>query len=251
MIYGSTGHFTRALDYPDNHVVGLELKHILIALVIAVIAYAIREVRRWRLSLRPKRPDLGMEEAWRHWLEGIPKHPDTRFIPPEVTPESLSEEAHSDVERGLTQMEDQILASDNERWVLRYMILGAATLSLQLGAIAEQDESARKGLIKGYKDGMDFLLREAVAGSAVKWIVLRDYAHWRFDDAVTDDWFHQYMDVARPYIREKVRLAKEYVLSADTGAARFAAIYDTLLAELRDKTLKTRPKRRFVRADLP
>ena len=30
-----------------------------------------------------------------------------------------------------------------------------------------------------------------------------------------------------------------------------AALYDTLLSELREKMLRTRPKRRFVRPDLP
>ena len=237
--------------YPDNHVIGLELQHIVYALIIAIIAYAIREARRWRLSLRPKRTDLAMEEAWEHWLDGSPKHPDVRLIPPDLTAEAVSGEVRSDAKKNLLVIEDAILASDNERWVLREMILGSATLSLLLGAIAEQDEAARKALIKGYEEGMDLILNEAVTASTIKWIVLRDYAHWRFDDAVTDDWFQHYMHIARPYIREKVRLAKEFVLKADTGAERFAALYDTLLSELREKMLRTRPKRRFVRPDLP
>ena len=59
------------------------------------------------------------------------------------------------------------------------------------------------------------------------------------------------MGQAGPYIREKVRLAKEHILQADPGAGRFAELYDTLLGELRDKMLKARPKRRFVPSDLP
>ena len=237
--------------YPDNHVIGLELRHILYALIIAIFAYAIREVRRWRLSLRPRRPDLSMEEAWSHWLDGNPKHPDGQLIPPDLTAGAVSGQVRDDAKKNLLAIEEAILASDNERWVLRNMILGSATLSLQLAAIAEQDEVARKALIKGYEEGMGLILNEAVTASTVKWIVLRDYAHWRFDDAVIDDWFQQYMHIARPYIREKVRLAKEFVLTADIGAERFAAVYDTLLTELREKMLRTRPKKRFARPDLP
>ena len=77
------------------------------------------------------------------------------------------------------------------------------------------------------------------------------YARWKFDDAVEDDWFHNYMNLARPYIREKVRLAKEHVIQMDASAARFAEIYDALLAELKEKMIKARPKQRFVRPDLP
>ena len=106
-------------------------------------------------------------------------------------------------------------------------------------------------LIKGYEEGMDTLLRAAITSSTVKWIVLRVYARWKFDDAVSNDWFHLYMHTARPYIREKVRLAREFVLRADAGAERFAEIYDTLLGELQEKMLKARPKKRFVRPDLP
>ena len=107
-----------------------------------------------------------------------------------------------------------------------------------------------RGFLRGYEPDMDELLVNAVTSSAVKWVVLREYARWKFDDAVAGDWFHEYMGLAGPYIREKVRLAKEHVLQADPSAGRFAQLYDTLLGELRDKMLRTRPKKRFVRRDL-
>lgn len=231
--------------------IGLELHHIAWALVIAVIAYIIREIRRWRHDVRPRRPDLTMEEAWNHWIEGTPSHPDSRFIPANLNPAKTPDHVRQDARRSLYEMEDAILDSDNERHVLRRMILANATLALQLDAIAAQEEGARAALVKGYAPGMEQLLRDAVSASTLKWLVLRDYARWRFDDAVSSDWFHQYMHLARPYIREKVRLAKEFMLEADTGAGKFAEVYDTLLAELRDRSLKTRPKRRFVRPDVP
>ena len=40
-------------------------------------------------------------------------------------------------------------------------------------------------------------------------------------------------------------------LQMDASAARFAEIYDALLAELQEKMIKARPKQRFVRPDLP
>lgn len=237
--------------YPDNHVIGLELRHIAYALAIAVIAYIIREVRRRRRDVRPRRPGLTMEEAWNHWGEGAPNHPDAGFIPANLTPARTPDNVRQDARRNLYEMEEAILDSDNQRYVLRRMILANATLALQLEAITAQEEGARAALVKGYEAGMEQLLRDAVTASTLKWLVLRDYARWRFDDAVSSDWFHQYMHLAHPYIREKVRLAKEFMLEADAGAGKFAEVYDTLLGELRDRSLKTRPKRRFVRPDVP
>lgn len=238
--------------YPENLVIGLELKHIVYALIIAVIAYAIREYRRWRNSIRPLYPDMELDDAWQRCLQSIANHPDARFIPAGLAPASAREPVRQDAEHSLLHLAEQVRNSDDhERHIIRRMILANATLALQLDALSHSSEQARLALIKGYDAGMAELVDNAVASSMLKWIVLRQYAHWKFDDAVADDWFHEYMGQAGPYIREKVRLAKEHVLQADSGAGRFAELYDTLLGEIRDKMLKVRPKRRFVPTDLP
>ncbi len=230
---------------------GLDLEHILLALVIAVVIYVIREIHRWRVTVRPRRPDLTMEEAWQQWSGALVRHPDREFIPDGLTVEALPEHVRADCERNLALMGRQAEGADEaERIVIRRFILSNATLAALLDAIGQQDEDARQALVKGYQAGMDALLRDAVTSTTVKWIVLREYARWKFDDAVTDDWFHHYLHTARPYIREKVRLARVHMLETDTGAGQFVAVYDTLLEELRNRVLRARPKRRFVRPDL-
>ena len=82
------------------------------------------------------------------------------------------------------------------------------------------------------------------------WLALRYYLRLKYDDAVADDWLHHFLRVARPYVREKVRLARDYLVEVDPSAGRFAEIYDKLLDELRREMLKTPPKRRFPPADL-
>lgn len=191
-------------------------------------------------------------DAWERWLEGIADHPDARFIPSGFSAAGVTQEVRQDAERGLALLQNQIAGSDDhERQLVRRSILANATLAALLDALSTTSEEARAALVKGYEPGMAELINNATASSHVKWIVLRDYARWKFDDAVANDWFHEYMGKAKPYIREKVRLAKEYVLRTDPGAGRFAELYDTLLSELRDRLLKTPPKRRFVPSDLP
>ena len=192
-----------------------------------------------------------MREAWELWQEGVRNNPDLRFAPPGVGSSAIPEHIRADAWRGVQEAERRCLEAASPRLALRRAILANATIALQLQAIGECDEGARKALIKGYRPGMDHLLRDAVASCTVKWIVLRQYARWKYDDAVASDWFHQYMHLAKPYVREKVRLAKDFVLLMNEGARRFAEIYDTLLGELRDRTLKARPKKRFVKPDLP
>lgn len=230
---------------------GLTIDHLLYALIIAVIAYVFRALHRWRTHVDPKRPDLTMQEAWEQWLEGDARHPDQRFAPSATGDAEVPDHVRADVKRGVLEIERLSLEAGNPRLAIRRAIFANATMALQLEAVAESDEQARQALIKGYQAGMDQLLRDAVASCRLKWIVLREYARWKYDDAVASDWFHQYMHLAKPYIREKVRLARDFVLSTDEGAARFAEIYDTLLNELREKMLKTRPKKRFVKPDLP
>ncbi len=229
----------------------LSLRHLLYALLIAVAVYIVREVRRGRRRVRPRRPDFRIEEAWANWKAGIARHPDQRLLTPLANPSSTPAPLLASIEQSLRETERLAAQADNPRLFLRRAALSSATLALQLAAIAEQDEPARRALIQGYEEGMDSRLRDAVAAHTARWVVLREYARWKFDDAVPNDWFHHYMDFAGPYVREKVRLAREFILRADPGAGRFVQIYDQLLAELRDRVLKTPPKKRFVPAGLP
>jgi hypothetical protein len=141
-------------------------------------------------------------------------------------------------------------ASEDGRNIVRRAILASATVALLLETIAECDEAGRAALIRGYEAGMDGLIRDASAGSRLKWIVLRNYARWKYDDAVQEDWFHRYMHLAKPYIREKVRLSREYLLEAQEGSKRFVEFYDQLLGDLVKDALRTRPKKRFVPPDI-
>jgi len=232
-------------------VVGIELEHILYALILAAAAYVVRELRRWRHEIRPKNPTMTIRQAWKRWEEGIRKHPDRRFAGAALRPDAVPEPLREHVRRHLEEMAALAAsAEEHERHAVRRMILSQVTLELLLDALARSDETSRQALIQGYQPGMAEALRQAAVASRVKWLVLRDYARWKFDDAVPDDWFHHYRGLAGPYIRERVRLARSYMLEADAGAGRFIEIYDTLLAELRDQALKARPKKRFPPGDL-
>lgn len=225
---------------------GLTLHHLLYALIAGVVAYLVREIRRRRMAVRPRRPEMTIGDAWSLLANETAASPDTLLTSIQASPD-----ARQEAERITRDAETASLGSDNPRLAIRRAILATATTALQLEAIGEHDEEARQALISGYELGMDPLLREAIASSHLAWFVLRVYGRWKFDDAVTDDWFHNYMRMARPYIREKVRLAKEHVMQMDPSAARFAEIYDALLAELQDKMSKAPPKHRFVRPDIP
>ncbi|MCP5110756.1 MAG: hypothetical protein GY953_07980 [bacterium] len=225
---------------------GLELSHLVYALVIAVIAYVAREIHRWRHTVRPRTPHMTMEEAWESFQPTAP-NPDRELTEVSVFPDRILAE----VKQGVLDAERQSEEAPSARLAIRGFILSNAAISLHLEAIAQGEEEARKALIKGYEPGMDLLLNDAVAGATLKWLVLRHYARWKFDDAVGNDWFHQYMGLARPYVREKVRLAQAYVVSVDESVGRFAEIYDKLLAELGESALKARQKKRFVPPDLP
>jgi len=81
------------------------------------------------------------------------------------------------------------------------------------------------------------------------WQALREYLRLKYDDAVADDWFDHFTSVARPYIREKVRLTREFALHLDAGAERYARIYDELLQELVQEALAAPQKQSFVPPD--
>ena len=82
------------------------------------------------------------------------------------------------------------------------------------------------------------------------WKALRAYLRLKYDDAVADDWFDHFVSVARPYIREKVRLTREFALHLDEGTERFARIYDALLEDLLNEALAAPQKKTFVPPDL-
>jgi hypothetical protein len=189
-----------------------------------------------------------MEEAIELARHSSQSHPDRSLQPARV---DLAGEMDSDTRQSLLAVERNALSSTNPRLSIREAILQNATLAMQLDAIAGEDEEARQALITGYQPGMGERLEAAAVSFHVAWYVLRTFARWKFDDAVASDWFHNYVLTARPYVREKVRLAREAVLHVDVSASRFAAIYDTLLAELQQKIRSAPSKKRFVRPDLP
>jgi len=105
------------------------------------------------------------------------------------------------------------------------------------------------------------LYLEAIAGLGVPdtseplracvetWTTLRVYLRLKYDDAVAEDWFDHFVSVARPYIREKVRLTREFALHLDEGTERFARIYDALLQDLLTEALAAPQKKTFVPPD--
>jgi hypothetical protein len=92
-------------------------------------------------------------------------------------------------------------------------------------------------------------IAEPLRASVETWQTLRAYLRLKYDDAVADDWFDHFVSVARPYIRERVRLTREFALHLDEGTERFARIYDTLLQEQFNEALAAPQKKTFVPPD--
>jgi hypothetical protein len=204
------------------------------ALAIAAVVYALRE-RHWqRTRIRPARPDLTMEQAWEKWRAPA------GFAP---SPAVLAEAKQS-----LRETESAL--GDGDIAGLRREILRSATTALYLETILELPETERGVLLKGYEPGMEPLVRSVIEVSAVRWRVMREYGRLKYDDTSPEDWFHHYMEFAGPYIREKVRMAREYLVELNEGAGRVVEIYDVLLRDLETRLLKSPRKRRFVPADL-
>jgi hypothetical protein len=133
---------------------------------------------------------------------------------------------------------------------LRREIVRSVTTALYLETILELSEAERKVLLKGYEDGMEALVRRVIGVSNVRWRVLREYGRLKFDDAGPEDWFEQYVHVAAPYIREKVRLARAFLVELDQGASRLVEIYDDLLRDLESNLVKSPRKKRYAPPDL-
>jgi hypothetical protein len=201
---------------------------LLAALAIAALAYVLRERHRKRTRIQPARPDLTTDEAWQLW----------RADPEHQAPDDVLAQARAS------------LHDPDSMDSLRREILRSATTALYLEAILELAETERKALLKGYEEGMEPLLRSVIGVSNVRWRVLRLYGRLKYDDAVAEDWFEQYVAVAAPYIREKVRLARAFLVEFDAGASRLVEIYDELLRDLETRLLKSPPKRRYAPPDL-
>ena len=86
--------------------------------------------------------------------------------------------------------------------------------------------------------------------SNVRWRMLREFGRLKYDDAAREDWFEQYTAVAGPYIREKVRLARAFLVELDQGASRLVEIYDELLRDLAANLVESPRKKRFAPPDL-
>jgi len=135
-----------------------------------------------------------------------------------------------------------------------------ALLEIERAALATGDArvALRRAAIENAVAG---LYLEAIAGFGVEntgemlrahneiWRALREYLRLKYDDAVPDDWFDHFTGIARPYIREKVRLTREFALHLDEGAERYARIYDELLQELLQEALAAPQKKSFVPPD--
>jgi hypothetical protein len=228
-----------------------DLVPLLIALGAATAIYVLRELRRRRLRIRPPMPTLTMHEAWDIWERGSQNKIDAAFVPVQAKPDSIPDRVRAAALANVLETERVCAKAENPRVALRRAILDSAAIALHIEAISQFGEQERKALLKGYTEGMDELLVDALAISTLKWIVLREYARLKYDDAAEADGFHYFMQVAKPYIRERVRLARDHVLELNEGSRRFAEIYDALLSELRQQMLKARPKRQFVPPDLP
>lgn len=227
-----------------------DLLPLLAGLAVAAIVYTTRELRRKRHRINPALPDLTMEEAWAIWTQSAETKPDSVFAMALAEQGVLTPPVESEALKGLLDGEKLYQEADHPRLALRSAILDNAAIAMHLDAISGFGEAERAALLRGYAEGMDAALQEARKICTLKWIVLRQYARLKYDDAVAGDWFHHFMRIARPYILEKTRLTREHVLQMDEGSRRFVEIYDALLNDLRVEMLKARPKKRFVEPDL-
>src|SRR5205814_1705299 len=190
---------------------------LIMALAIATVMYIVRDRHRKRTRIAPARPDLTLTEAWELWRA------------------QRNFEATEDV---LAQTRDSLEEPDSLD-SLRREIVRSATTALYLEAILQLGDAERKALLKGYQEGMERLLRGIVGVSNVRWRVLREYGRLKYDDAAPEDWFEQYVQVAAPYIGEKVRLARAFLVELDQSASRLVEIYDELLHDLESNLLKS------------
>jgi len=147
---------------------------------------------------------------------------------PDITMRDVSGEPR------LLEIERAAMATDDPRVALRRAAIENAVAALYLEAVAEFGVDGTAELLGAHTGA---------------WRALREYLRLKYDDAVADDWFDHFTGVARPYIREKVRLTREFALHLDEGAERYARIYDELLQELVEEALRAPQKKSFVPPD--
>lgn len=134
----------------------------------------------------------------------------------------------------LLEIERDALVSGNPRDAFRRAAIKNAVAGLYLEAIADC----------GISNTGEMLLAHTEV-----WRTIREYLRLKYDDAVPNDWFEHFMLVARPYIRERVRLTNEFALHLDEGAEPYAKIYDQLLLDLVKEALAAPQKKSFVPPD--
>lgn len=134
----------------------------------------------------------------------------------------------------LLEIERAAMASENPRVALRRAAVENEVAALYLETIAEFGVENTGEALRAHRETC---------------LALREYLRLKYDDAVRDDWFDHFTAVARPYIREKVRLTREFALHLDEGAERYARIYDELLRELLREALEAPQKKTFVPPD--
>ena len=134
----------------------------------------------------------------------------------------------------LLEIEQACLAADDPRVAFRRAAIENAVAAIYLETIAACGV-----------EGTDEMRRAHTETCRA----LREYLRLKYDDAVEDDWFDHFTRMARPYIREKVRLTREFALHLDEGAERYARIYDELLQGLLQEALAAPQKKSFVPPD--
>jgi hypothetical protein len=134
----------------------------------------------------------------------------------------------------LLAIERVCLATDDPRVAFRRAAIENAVAGLYLETVAECGVENTGEMLRAHTR---------------TWQALREYLRLKYDDAVADDWFDHFTLVARPYIRERVRLTREFALHLDEGAERYARIYDELLQELLREALDAPQKKSFVPPD--
>lgn len=160
-------------------------------------------------------------EKRRKRMRVAPPHPDLKMR------ELTSEPVLLEIERAATE-------SEHPRVALRRAAIENEVGALYLETIADLGVENTGDALRAHRE---------ICG------VLREYLRLKYDDAVPDDWFDHFTAVARPYIKEKVRLTQEFALHLDQGAERYARIYDELLRELLRDALDAPQKKTFVPPD--
>ena len=206
-----------------------DLYPLILALAVAAGLYVLRERYRKRTRIKPARPELTIEQAWQTWR---------------------AKGEYRAREDALARARASLSEPDGLETVRRE-IVHSVTTALYLEVILGLAEIERKALLKGYEEGMESTLWNVVAVSNIRWRVLREYGRLKYDDAGPEDWFEQYVNLAGPYIREKVRLAQAHLVEFDQGALRLVEIYDELLRELENTLVQSPRKKRFPPPDLP